>query len=194
MTKQECIDKKLIADLSDIDECVISEFTRTFNINGKIRNVTCTGSDIDELVRGIYCTEGPDRKEAINPIAWTGEQVSRLAKVFLEYEGIHTYTSAAHMAILAKGDDILCVMEDISRHSAIDKAIGYGILHDTDLTQCMIYSSGRVQADTVHKLVNAGVPILISKSVPTLQAIELAKDKGITIIGKAWPDGYKVFT
>jgi FdhD protein len=85
-------------------------------------------------------------------------------------------------------------MEDISRHSAIDKAIGYGILHDTDLTQCMIYSSGRVQADTVHKLVNAGVPILISKSVPTLQAIELAKDKGITIIGKAWPDGYKVFT
>lgn len=194
MTKQECIDKKLIADLSDIDECVISEFTRTFNINGKIRNVTCTGSDIDELVRGIYCTEGPDRKEGINPIAWTGEQVSRLAKVFLEYEGIHTYTSAAHMAILAKGDDILCVMEDISRHSAIDKAIGYGILHDTDLTQCMIYSSGRVQADTVHKLVNAGVPILISKSVPTLQAIELAKDKGITIIGKAWPDGYKVFT
>ena len=194
MTKQECIDKKLIADLSDIDECVISEFTGTFNINGKIRNVTCTGSDIDELVRGIYCTEGPDRKEAIKPVAWTGEQVRRLAKVFLEYEGIHTYTSAAHMAILAKGDDILCVMEDISRHCAIDKAIGYGILHDIDLTRCMIYSSGRVQADTVHKFVNAGVPILISKSVPTLQAIEMAKSKGITIIGKAWPDGYKVFT
>ena len=194
MTRQECIDNALIADLPDVDECVISECTRTFNINGIIRTITCTGSDLDELVRGIYCTEGPERTEAIRPAEWKGEDICRLAQAFLDHEGIHTYTSAAHMAILAKGKNILCIMEDISRHCAIDKVIGYGILHDIDLSECMIYSSGRVQKDTVHKLVNAGVPLLASKSVPTLQAIEYAKSMGITIIGKAWPDGYKVFT
>ncbi len=194
MTREECLAQHLIADLPGTDECVISEHTLTLDINGMTRKITCTGSHLDELVRGIYCTEGQERSDRIEPIEWTDKQVYFLAKVFLEYEGIHTYTSAAHMAVLAKGDDVLCVMEDISRHCAIDKVVGYALINGIDLSQCMIYSSGRIQLDTVRKLVNAGVPVLVSKSVPTLEAIELAKQKGITIIGKAWPDGCKVFT
>ena len=124
----------------------------------------------------------------------TPDRIHSLARVFLDHEGIHTYTSAAHLAILARGDGVLCIREDISRHCAIDKVVGYAVLNGTDLNECMIYTSGRVQEDTVKKLVNARIPVLISKSAPTLKAVELADGCGITLIGRAWPDGYEVYT
>ncbi|MCR5511115.1 MAG: formate dehydrogenase accessory sulfurtransferase FdhD [Lachnospiraceae bacterium] len=217
MTREDYIEQNLVAVVPDTDECVIREHTVTIDTGGFKRTLTCTGSHIEELVRGFCYTEGesgngqpagaPDVESdglpagvtadittQISPIDWTPEQIHRLARLFLDYEGIHTYTSGTHLAILARGDDVLCIMEDISRHCAIDKVIGYALLRDIDLSECMIYSSGRVQYDTIRKLVHAGVPMLVSKSVPTYEAIELAKMHGITLIGRAWPDGYTVFT
>ncbi len=194
MTKEECLAKNLIADIPKSDDCVIKEHTLTLELDGKTRTITCTGSHLDELVRGLSITGDNTSVKAIKPASYKPEQIYGLANAFLAYEGIHSYTSAAHMAILAREDDILCIREDISRHCAIDKVIGFALLNGIDLSGCMIYSSGRVQEDTVKKLVNAGVPMLVSKSVPTYEAIALAKKHGITLIGRAWPDGYKVFT
>lgn len=194
MTKEECIKEGLAAVLPDTDECLIREHTLTVKTGGASRTITCTGSHLDELVQGFCLTEGQERKEKIKPVEWSPGQIYGLAEAFLGYEGLHKCTSASHMAILAMGDEIITVMEDISRHCAIDKVIGYGMLNGTDLSKCMIFTSGRVQYDTVRKLVNAGVPILVSKSVPTMEAAGLAKDRGITLIGRAWPDRYTVFT
>lgn len=160
--------------------------------------ITGRASGTGDTEAGATGSEAGAKHRSVDVSAYapdiTDAQIYHLAQVFGDHEGIHTYTSASHLAILARGDDILCIMEDISRHCAIDKVIGHALLSGVDLSECMIYSSGRVQYDTVNKLVHAGVPVLISKATPTYDAMSLARDNRITVIGRAWPDGYQVFT
>ena len=62
---------------------------------------------------------------------------------------------------------ILCMREDIGRHNAFDKVVGWAILHGVDLAKRMLYSSGRVPSDMASKAIRARIPILVSKSVAT---------------------------
>ena len=83
--------------------------------------------------------------------------------------------------------------EDIGRHNAIDKAVGYGLKEQIPLSECILYTSGRVPVDMAGKSIAAGVPILVSKQAPTAQAVELARRYGLVIIGSAYPDSMKVY-
>ena len=58
----------------------------------------------------------------------------------------------------------------------------------------MIYTTGRVAADMVIKTVAAGVPVLVSKAVPTEEAVKLAEKYGLTMICRAWPDSYEIYS
>ncbi|MCR5733815.1 MAG: formate dehydrogenase accessory sulfurtransferase FdhD [Lachnospiraceae bacterium] len=226
MTKEECIKLNTIAYVQKIDECVICEHSLTITVGDLSRKITCTGSDLSELVYGFLCGEGliksAEDVEALvfnedktdvrvilckktdsedirknirkDGISYSPDQIYDLVNAFSNHEGIHTYTSASHTAMIGAGNEVLCIRDDISRHCAIDKVIGYALLNGIDLSECMIFSSGRMQYDTVIKLVNAGISLIASKSCPSFEAIELAKDKGIKLIGRAWPDGYTVYT
>ena len=83
--------------------------------------------------------------------------------------------------------------EDIGRHNALDKVIGYALRHNIDLHQCMIYSSGRIPTDMTMKAIQAGIPVLSSKASPTSEAIELAREYHLTLICAARRDRMKVF-
>ena len=83
-------------------------------------------------------------------------------------------TGGTHVAgIVYKGNFI--VKEDVSRHVAVDKVIGYGILHDYDLSNCYVIYSGRMPADMVIKIVRAGIPVLASNAAPAYSGCETAK-------------------
>ena len=75
-------------------------------------------------------------------------------------------------------DKCVCRMEDIGRHNALDKCIGYALLKQLELSECILFTTGRVPTDMVQKVIAAGIPVLASKAVPTDQAIELAKSTG----------------
>jgi FdhD protein len=57
----------------------------------------------------------------------------------------------------------------------------------------MLFTSGRVPVDMVGKIVAAGIPVLVSKSVPTMQSVKLAEDYNLVLIGRTWPDQFEVF-
>ena len=121
------------------------------------------------------------------------EQVFALTDRFQQYKGLHEQTSGTHLCMLAYGGAIVFVTEDISRHNAIDKAVGYSLLHRLDRTKCVLFSSGRIQEDTVHKVLSAGIRTLVSKSAPTLKAVETAQAAGLCLIGRAWNDEYRIY-
>lgn len=91
-------------------------------------------------------------------------------------------TGGTHVAgIVYKGNFI--VKEDVSRHVAVDKVIGYGILHDYDLSNCYVIYSGRMPADMVIKIVRAGIPVLASNAAPAYSGCETAKKGNVTLVG-----------
>jgi len=77
--------------------------------------------------------------------------------------------------------------EDIGRHNAFDKVVGWALLNGVDLAKCMLYTSGRVPSDMASKAIRAGIPILVSKSVATDQGVALARAYGLTLICEAKP-------
>lgn len=113
---------------------------------------------------------------------------------FADGSPLHGITFATHSCILAQKDHILFSCEDIGRHNALDKVIGYALRHNIDLHQCMVYSSGRIPTDMTLKVIHAGIPILSSKASPTSEAIDLAKKYHLTLICAARRDRMKVFT
>lgn len=118
--------------------------------------------------------------------------VFNLANEFAAGSKLHGRTKGAHSCYL--GVDGKCVFscEDIGRHNAMDKCIGYMLENSIEPEKCMLFTTGRVPTDMVKKAVAAGVGALISKAVPTDAAIVMAVDYNLNLICRAWPDSFTI--
>ena len=125
---------------------------------------------------------------------WKSEWIFRLANEFVSGSKIHKATQGTHSCYLSVKGELLFASEDIGRHNALDKAIGYAVMQGYERKDCILYTTGRVPTDMVKKVVRARIPVLVSKSVPTDAAIEMALAYHLTLICKAWPDRYEVFS
>lgn len=148
----------------------------------------CTGNHILNNYFLNHTKIGP-----VIPIPWKASQIFALADRFAEGMPLHGKTWATHSCFLAKGDMFLFQCEDIGRHNALDKVIGYAIRNGIDLTKCTVYSSGRIPTDMAMKAIRAGIPILSSKASPSSEAVTLAKEYGLTLVCAARRDRMKLF-
>ena len=95
---------------------------------------------------------------------------------------LYQATHAVHSCFVLHEGRILCACEDIGRHNALDKAVGSMLLAGVPLSECVLYTSGRVPMDMVRKAIRAGVPALVSKTMPTVQSLELAAEYGLQFV------------
>ncbi len=128
------------------------------------------------------------RRHEIDP-----STVFKIINAFNEGGKIHKKTKGTHSAYLFYEEEPVFDCEDIGRHNAMDKVIGYGAINGLDFSKCIVFTSGRVPVDMVQKVICARIPILISKAVVTDEGLRLAKESGLTLICKAWPDRYELF-
>ena len=98
-------------------------------------------------------------------------------------QGLPLYraTHAVHSCLLLRAGRILYRCEDLGRHNALDKAVGCALTEGVPLAECVLFTSGRVPVDMVRKAIRAGVPALVSKSMPTVQSLELAEEYGLKL-------------
>ena len=89
--------------------------------------------------------------------------------------------------------EILRRAEDIGRHNALDKVLGWALMQGIPLEECIVYTSGRIPVDMVMKVIRAGVPVLASKAMPTRESVLLAEEFGLSLIGAARKDSMVVF-
>ena len=111
------------------------------------------------------------------------EDIFDCVKAILKSE-VFSETEAVHSAgLFRQGKEAICIAEDIGRHNALDKVIGYGLLHNIDFGNTLAASTGRQPAEMILRCCNANIPIIATKGVPTTLAIDIAKKAGITIAG-----------
>ena len=110
------------------------------------------------------------------------------------HESIYKQAGAVHGCALAKGSEILTFVEDVGRHNAVDAIAGWMWLEGVAGADKIFYTTGRLTSEMVIKAAQMGIPFLVSRSGLTKMGHEIARQVGITLIGRAVNRHYLVFT
>ena len=114
------------------------------------------------------------------------EILCQLPPILRETQAVFVRTGGLHAAALfAPTGELLVLREDIGRHNAVDKVIGWALLGGhLPLSGHVLLVSGRGGFEIVQKTIAAGIPLLASVSAPSSLAVQLARELGLTLIEK----------
>jgi len=98
---------------------------------------------------------------------------------------LYLKAGAIHGCVLCREDVPLIYVEDVGRHNAVDKIAGYMFLNNIAPDDKIFYTTGRLTSEMVIKTVHMGLPVLISRSGFTAWGVDLARQAGLTLIGRA---------
>lgn len=148
----------------------------------------CGLESLDALAdRGV----GPVTATAVRPelLAALPDRLRAAQAVFDRTGGLH-----ASGLFDAQGQ-LLCAREDVGRHNALDKVVGWALLQDhLPLAGCTVVVSGRTSYELVQKAVAAGVGVLAGVSAPSSLAVRLADRFGLALVGFLRGDRFVVYT
>jgi len=108
-----------------------------------------------------------------------------LAKKINTEPSLYLTAGAIHGCVLCRQDTPLVYMEDVGRHNAVDKIAGWMFQNAVSPDDKIFYTTGRLTSEMVIKTVMMGIPILVSRSGFTAWGVELARQAGLTLIGRA---------
>lgn len=147
--------------------------------------------------KGILFYKGQNIIKSIpvaSTLTITRAKITVLMNMFLKSSPIYARTGGTHSAAIANADTIEALREDIGRHNAVDKVIGWGLKNNCDFSQKILAASGRISLEVILKMERCGIPIVISKSAPTDEAVKQAKASHITLIGFVRADSMNVYS
>ena len=187
-------------DIQKISYCVDSDLDTEQRYN--IVNVELRGGrefDLRPLERHFYTTSacgvcGKASLEQLElrgcPVMPSGPEVSAeiintLPEKLREAQGLFDATGGLHAAALFdnKGE-LFALREDVGRHNATDKLVGWALLEGRlPLTDHIVMVSGRSSFEILQKCLTAGVPVVCAISAPSSLAVDVAREFGMTLVG-----------
>jgi FdhD protein len=168
------------------------------DLAGNAIEVDANGFDPDRLRRSFYTSSscGVCGKGAIEAVTVDAPRVeSRLTIAHDVLAALPDRLLVAQRAFAATGGlhatglfsaegELLCLREDVGRHNAMDKVVGWAFLEELlPLAELVLCVSGRLSFELVQKASVAGCPILAAVGAPSSLAVELAEDRGLTLCG-----------
>jgi FdhD protein len=180
-----------IQDASDIESIVINEEM------GSIHVSLATHFDEDQVFskkkhytagcgRGVTFFSMTDVKNFNKISSNKSYQLSYLLKKrseFAQQSDLYLETGGMHGACIIGEDGSMAIREDIGRHNAVDKIIGYAIRKRLQPDRLILLTTGRVSYEMLSKAAKFGFPVIGSRTAATKQAVQLAKFLNIEVIG-----------
>jgi FdhD protein len=172
-------------------------------------DVEAPGTDLDRVARSFYTSSscGVCGKGALEAVAVESSRVtSRLEVELAVVTALPDTLRAAQPAFDVTGGlhatglftdkgELLCLREDVGRHNAMDKVIGWAFREARlPLAELVLCVSGRLSFELVQKAAVAGCPVVVAVGAPSSLAVELAADRGITLCGFTRGDSTNVYT
>ena len=194
------ISEGILSDINDIDNIYICEkasrarvyLKEGINFSNNVTKNTDVASCCSDNKSYFKSSILPEKLKSTLKVK--DEDVFNLANAFAVDSKIHKMTSGTHAAYLYKEGKVIVSFEDIGRHNAMDKVIGYIYLNGLNPEECIIFTTGRVPVDMARKAIYAKIGALVSKAVPTVDAVAIAKEYNLNLICRAWQDSYQVFS
>jgi len=180
-----CAEDTIIGiDYDEELETVVVRTDHETDFEDKLKKKTLTSGCAQGTVFG-------DLMEKFDEVRLDADAVLRTSWLYTLSRKINTAPSlylaagAIHGCVLCEEDRPLIYMEDVGRHNAIDKIAGYMHLHRISPAGKIFYTTGRLTSEMVIKTVQMGISILISRSGFTAWGVDLARQAGLTLIGRA---------
>ena len=164
-------------------------FTIPLHQGGAVR-ATCSPTYVDEFILGrryllddLMQKEYPPQPEG-QLSAMEISTILRLSSELFDAPGdLFQSTGCAHSCALVTDGVVQCYREDIGRHNALDKVVGYALKNGIPMGKSSVFTSGRISRDYLEKVIKAGFKIVVSRAAVTASAVALARSADITMLG-----------
>ena len=170
-------------DYDDDLQVVVVRTVHGTNFEQKLKKKTLTSGcaqgtafgDLMESIEDINLPQTPLRT------SW----IYQMAHAINTQPSLYLTAGAIHGCVLCHEGTPICYMEDVGRHNAVDKIAGWMFRHGVSAADKIFYTTGRLTSEMVIKTVRMGIPILISRSGFTSWGVDLARQAGLVLIGRA---------
>jgi FdhD protein len=152
------------------------------NFEHKLKKRTQTsgcaqGTAFGDLLEAVESVELPKAELRTSWLYRMTHTINTMPSLYLE-------AGAIHGCVLCREGEPLCYTEDVGRHNAVDKIAGWMYRHGVDPADKILYTTGRLTSEMVIKTVRMGIPILASRSGFTAWGVDLARQVGLTLVGR----------
>ncbi|MBW3595320.1 MAG: formate dehydrogenase accessory sulfurtransferase FdhD [Actinobacteria bacterium] len=176
----------VIVEVRDVSHIDLSLLQRHFHVSSACG--VCGKSSLEAIelrgVRGVG--DGPALTTAV--ITSLPDRLRESQRVFESTGGLHA------AALFTATGEFIAVREDVGRHNAVDKLVGWCFLHGRlPLANEILMVSGRSSFEIAQKAVTAGIPVVCSVSAPSSLAVDVARRFGMTLIGFLRDNRFNVY-
>lgn len=190
----------LLRSAADIEEMHIRQEERVVEIltvdHRRVKAAAGQGGGalFSSGARAIGASKSDKRKLRDLPLTIDPQKVLLWMEELVDRSVLHNTSHGTHCSALGDKNGILISREDIGRHNTIDMIGGYTLLHHVDCSDKILMTTGRISSEMVNKVWNLGIPVIITRSAPTAEAIRVLEGAGMTLVGYVRNGKMNVYT
>ena len=201
-------------DLIEVKACGPNAKEKTYSNTIKASLSKDTKIDLDKLQRHFYTSSScgvcgktsiealkvqnrfTQAEQSVSEFIVSPDLIQSLPLKLRKAQEIFSLTGGLHASgLFTANGELLILREDVGRHNALDKLIGYGFLHNLlPFNQHILLVSGRLSFELVQKAALAGIKMIVAIGAPSSLALELAIEMKMTLIGFLKPERFNIYS